>query len=1004
MSQIGTLSVGILGDLSGLKRAFDDAVKGTKEFAQKTQDLGKEVSTAGKNLSLYVSGPIAAAGTAVIAIANNVGNFADSLKVQSAQTGISMGVLQEWRYVASQVGISGDAVVNAISGLSRRMTELASDTGAGKDALTKLGLRFDDIKNQAPEKVFDLLLQRLSAIPNVLERNSVASKVLGLGWKEIAPIITEGADSIEKLRMRAHELGLVIEDEAIEQADAMGDAWADVTQQLVAAKNKLGIELAPLMRDTIVPLIQNTVVPALKDFGDKVKGLVEWFTSLSQTMQENILKFVALVAVLGPAVLIVGKLITAVGLLQKALIALSAHPIVLIITALTALTAAWASAQQGLDSFGDYWNEFWIDARNSAISIYNAIGDAFAWTLNKLSDGLKWITAGLVDLGNFTFDGLPLVASLERIPETIYGINDAADEMIIRFADLSRATANDAIQSLVDNLEHLKYSLENVPQVTAMKKWQEESQKLADLWKKIYPELSAEIDAALSGAAVEKFTNTMTVETPKIKNQLTGITSAFDLGTEAFKKYQEMQLLIEEGFRNLPGVDYATTFHGVLGKLIGDFSDEWALLQVLQPGTLDYANALQRVGTVTEKAAVYQKLLNEGTDEQRAAAAAILPILDEMVRMYNAVSAAPVPTRLQEITKAIDDQITAMQTAGRGTIEYTNGLATLNTILAQLKEYEAQGVTGLGELIAKLQAAIGPTNAIQVALAALSAQAKVTAEEFLTTLSSNIASAITTFGEGLMTMGETNAQLAEDHKATLEQIDTDYQTAATSAADARDKDLQSLKDQLADGKITQETYTREMRQVWADYNKDFAKAEQERETALDDEKKAYEEQNVTIGKLVSDLVHTVLTGIARTLLGYAAEHAALALINALLLNPVQAAKEAAAAVAAGVAAAGVAILNSAIPAGFAKGGMVAGALGEPVPAIVHGGELVLTPEQQRAGLIDYEMMSAAMADALEEVLPGKDRPLYLVTDGKVWARTMLPFLQGEEKRLGLVTP
>jgi len=64
----------------------------------------------------------------------------------------------------------------------------------------------------------------------------------------------------------------------------------------------------------------------------------------------------------------------------------------------------------------------------------------------------------------------------------------------------------------------------------------------------------------------------------------------------------------------------------------------------------------------------------------------------------------------------------------------------------------------------------------------------------------------------------------------------------------------------------------------------------------------------------------------------------------------------------------------------------------------------MTPEQQRAGLIDYGMMSAAMADALEEVLPGKDRPLYLVTDGKVWARTMLPYLPGEEKRLGLVTP
>ena len=86
-----------------------------------------------------------------------------------------------------------------------------------------------------------------------------------------------------------------------------------------------------------------------------------------------------------------------------------------------------------------------------------------------------------------------------------------------------------------------------------------------------------------------------------------------------------------------------------------------------------------------------------------------------------------------------------------------------------------------------------------------------------------------------------------------------------------------------------------------------------------------------------------------------------------------------------------------------KGGIVAGALGEPVPAIVHGGEMILTQEQQR-GIIDYELMSAAVADALEDVLPGKERPMILQIDGANFARTMFPALQREEKRLGLVTP
>ena len=358
MSQVGTLSVGILGDIGGLQKAFDGATKSVNDFAKKTQEVGKKVSDAGKTMSIWVTGPIVAATAAVTALTTNVGQFADNLITQSLQTGISAKSLQEWRYIATLCGVSADAVVTAIYGLSRRMAELENDTGEGAEALAKLGLSFEDIKGKNPEAVFQLLLERLSKIPDVLERNSIASKTLGLGWKEVAPIIAAGGEEIERLREEAHDLGVVISDEGIKAAADFDNAWDSITAQLTAAKNKMGIELAPLMRDTIVPLIQNTVIPAIKDFAEQVKKVVEWFGNLSPETQATIVKMIALTAAIGPLVLIVGKLITAVGILWRTI---SAHPIGAVIAALAELGTAWITAQEGLKTFGDYWNEFWID-------------------------------------------------------------------------------------------------------------------------------------------------------------------------------------------------------------------------------------------------------------------------------------------------------------------------------------------------------------------------------------------------------------------------------------------------------------------------------------------------------------------------------------------------------------------------------------------------------------------------------------------------------------------
>ncbi|MFA5053662.1 MAG: hypothetical protein WC565_06375 [Parcubacteria group bacterium] len=927
MSQIGTLSVGILGDMAGLTKALDGAKKGVEQFAAKTKELGTQVSNTGKTLSLYVSGPIIAATTAITALTVNVGKFADNLLTQSAQTGISTKSLQEWRYIATLCGTSADAVVSAIYGLSRRMAELENDTGEGAEALQKLGLTFDDIKGKSPEAAFNLLLERLSTIPDVLERNSVASKTLGLGWKEIAPIIAAGGDEINRLREEANELGVVIGDEGIKAAADFDNAWDSVTEQIKAAKNQLGIEFAPLIQNTVVPLIQNTVIPAIRAFAEKIKEVVEWFQELSPEARRHVMIVVGLLAASGPLLIAIGGVITAIGkittavnLLFGAVTTFLGMPIV---AGLAVFIGAFALFQQ---SIGDTDKQL----------------EDLGYHLDKFNDKTSELERHWHDLiamswGDLVAD-LKAAADQAGIAADQYGLLvekiDEAYRQVIQAENLEQAEGlwKGLITGIIEEIGKLDPAMQAFVDAQLQR-----LETTAEVTRQI---LQKTEDAATeTSEAVAGTVDDVSVATGEANKAL------LDYYTKVDYHSRLLRMLTSEQWAQMlkDANDFAIELQSLADILtisLVDLTNEFALqyieLQKFTAGTDQYAEAYKDLAAIVNKARAEQELFFATTGQEQ-------PTLARMISLFDGITFA-------------EDKTTA------------------------------------------------GTNTIRQALDDLSKQAKVTAEEFLTTLAGNMTSAITTFGEGLLTMSETNQQLADEHASTLEKINTDFEEAASAASKAREKDLQDLKDKLADGKITQAQYARDSSQVWGEYTDTMKQYEKEREGALDDEQKAYEEQKVTIGKLVGDLVHTVLTGIARTLLGYAAEHAALAIINALLLNPVQAAKEAAAAAAAGVAAAGMATFESAIP--FDKGGMVAGALGEPVPAIVHGGEAVFTPDQLAAlGTIDYgllgEAVHAGVYDAMDELGVVSDRPMILQVDGKTFGRIALPLVQREKVRLGL---
>lgn len=193
-----------------------DLDKSSKGLGQK---IVKNLSGAFKTVSVAIAGATAAVSAWVIS-ASNAGDRVDKL---SQKMNLSRKQFQEWDYITKQSGTSMEA-------LSMGMKTLAVQAEADGKAFEKLGVSVKDangnIKNQG--QLFNETLAALFQYENATERLAVASKLFGRGAQELAPILNSGAKSIEELRQRAHELGLVLSDEAVDASVEFNDTLDDL--------------------------------------------------------------------------------------------------------------------------------------------------------------------------------------------------------------------------------------------------------------------------------------------------------------------------------------------------------------------------------------------------------------------------------------------------------------------------------------------------------------------------------------------------------------------------------------------------------------------------------------------------------------------------------------------------------------------------------------------------------------------------------------------------------
>lgn len=350
----------------------DDFEKKIGGVGQRTKDIGKNISDVGAGMTKWVTGPIALVGGSMLALASKTGDYADRILDLKEITGMSTDAIQEWQHVAGIAGVSTEAMTQASEQLTKQMSALAAGGNRQSEALADLGIAYEELEAATPDQRMEMLTKALADIEDPAKRAQIGTDLLKGSWDDIAPIVGMGADAIEEAKNQAHDMGAIMGEDALKDANDFRIEMQALKDEALAMGRNLATDIIPVLRDHLLPVIKEHIIPAIKTFVGWIADITKRFGELSPTTQKIIMGIIAFAAALGPILIVVGKVVSIIGTLisvGKVLIPIImgiSLPLIKVIAIIAALVA-----------IGILLYRNWETIKEFAINIWNSIVDFF---------------------------------------------------------------------------------------------------------------------------------------------------------------------------------------------------------------------------------------------------------------------------------------------------------------------------------------------------------------------------------------------------------------------------------------------------------------------------------------------------------------------------------------------------------------------------------------------------------------------------------------------------
>lgn len=230
-----------------------------------------------------VAAAIIKAEKAMISMTKESAAFADNIITLSMQTGQSTEQLQEFAYASELIDVSVDTLQGSLRKLTNNMQDTMNGTGNAKASFEALGVSVTnaDGSMRSANDVFYETIDALGQVKNETERDAMSMDIFGRSAQDLNPLIIQGSKTLKAYADEAHNVGYVLDDEALSALGAVDDAYQRLQKTQEGVKNQLSAEFAPYLEE-----FYGDVTTMVKDGGKALKdsGIVDAFGMLLETV------------------------------------------------------------------------------------------------------------------------------------------------------------------------------------------------------------------------------------------------------------------------------------------------------------------------------------------------------------------------------------------------------------------------------------------------------------------------------------------------------------------------------------------------------------------------------------------------------------------------------------------------------------------------------------------------------------------------------------------------
>lgn len=434
------------------------AISPLGKLGSQFQDIGGKITAAGHALA-----PLSKLGAAVAgglgALAVKAGRAADDLNTLSKTSGINTKQLQLYAASADLVDVSVEDMAKSQTKLKKNMLSASQGTGDAARAFDMLGVNVKGadghLRNQ--DEVFQEVIQKLGTMSNETERDALAMQIFGKSATALNPMIEDMGKTYKLVTdtMKKNKIKFV-DQETLDQANAFNDQIDIMKFIATTAFQQIGSKLAAYL------------VPAIT----KVQEVFSHFMGIISNLSGRTLAIITGIgggfAVIAPTLLIVGGLVTKMGLAFSGLSKimpglgaglkgvfgfLKANPIILIISAIAALALILSKTGLSVEELSGKINGFITSVVGKLPGIVNGIVALLPRVLDAILKMLPVIIDAAVTLFTAIVNALPQI-----IPQLIQGFVTLISGLVSAMPTLIPILVNGAVtlfQAIVNALPQI---------------------------------------------------------------------------------------------------------------------------------------------------------------------------------------------------------------------------------------------------------------------------------------------------------------------------------------------------------------------------------------------------------------------------------------------------------------------------------------------------------------------------------------------------------------------